>query len=180
MPRAAWTGRLPEAVLHGVVLGLSCLLSYELVDHLLSRVYSLSRSDDVLGGMWAVIATAFVYRAGRQQTMSAALTRMAATTLAMVLCLAYLLVFPFHAWGLLLLIGLGTAVMIAVGRSDDVITTAVTVAVVLVVADLSPHDAWEQPVLRLVDTAVGVAVGLAASWLGFHLGAHLARPGEDR
>jgi uncharacterized membrane protein YccC len=26
-------------------------------------------------------------------------------------------------------------------------------------------DAWQQPLLRAVDTAVGIAVGLAASWL---------------
>jgi uncharacterized membrane protein YccC len=32
---------------------------------------------------------------------------------------------------------------------------------VLVVAGLAPHDAREQPILRLVDTAVGIAVSLA-------------------
>jgi hypothetical protein len=35
----------------------------------------------------------------------------------------------------------------------------------MVVAALSPHDAWRQPVLRLADTAVGVAVGVAVAWL---------------
>ncbi|HTZ08998.1 MAG TPA: FUSC family protein [Acidimicrobiales bacterium] len=174
MPAVA-RSRTPDAAVHGVVLALSCLASFELVTHLLARVYSLSVSDDLLGGMWAVIATAFVYRAGRQQTFSAALTRMAATTLAMVLCLGYLALFPFHAWGLALLIGIGASVMIVVGRPDDVITTVVTVAVVLVVADLSPRHAWEQPILRLVDTAVGVAVGLGASWLGFALTARRQR-----
>jgi hypothetical protein len=36
----------------------------------------------------------------------------------------------------------------------------------MIVAALSPHAAWRQPILRLVDTAVGVAVGIAAAWLG--------------
>jgi hypothetical protein len=35
-------------------------------------------------------------------------------------------------------------------------------------AALSPHDAWRQPILRLVDTAVGVAVGVATAWLDTH------------
>ena len=32
-------------------------------------------------------------------------------------------------------------------------------------AEVSPHDAWQQPILRLADTVIGVAVGLAAAWL---------------
>ena len=38
-------------------------------------------------------------------------------------------------------------------------------AVVLVVAGQSQGQAWLQPILRLVDTVVGVAVGLAAVWI---------------
>jgi hypothetical protein len=34
---------------------------------------------------------------------------------------------------------------------------------------LSPHDAWQQPVLRLADTAIGVAVGISAAWIGLGL-----------
>ena len=33
----------------------------------------------------------------------------------------------------------------------------------LVDRGLSPHDAWEQPLLRVVDTAVGIAVDLVAA-----------------
>jgi serine/threonine protein kinase len=45
----------------------------------------------------------------------------------------------------------------------------VTVAVVLVVAGLSPQHTWEQPILRLFDTAVGIAVGLGFAWTAFGL-----------
>ena len=38
----------------------------------------------------------------------------------------------------------------------------------MVVAELSPHDAWRQPILRLADAAIGIAVGLVAAWLGLH------------
>jgi hypothetical protein len=34
--------------------------------------------------------------------------------------------------------------------------------VLIGVAAVSPHDAWEQPILRAFDTGVGIAVGLAA------------------
>lgn len=35
----------------------------------------------------------------------------------------------------------------------------------MVSAASSPHDAWQQPILRLADTIVGVAVGVTAAWL---------------
>jgi len=35
----------------------------------------------------------------------------------------------------------------------------------MVVTAISPHDAWRKPMQRLVDTVVGVAVGVEASWI---------------
>jgi uncharacterized membrane protein YccC len=63
-------------------------------------------------------------------------------------------------YALAALIGTGTLVMIVAGRREDIITTAITTAVVMVVAAMSPHSAWRQPLLRLVDTIVGIAVGI--------------------
>jgi hypothetical protein len=51
---------------------------------------------------------------------------------------------------------------------DDAITTGITIAVVTVVAAQSPHDAWRQPVLRLVDPTVRVAIGVATAQLDTH------------
>jgi uncharacterized membrane protein YccC len=42
---------------------------------------------------------------------------------------------------------------------------AITTAVLLALAGVNPQHAWEQPVLRLADTIVGVIVGVAAAWL---------------
>jgi hypothetical protein len=36
----------------------------------------------------------------------------------------------------------------------------------MVVAAINPHDAWREPILRLGDTAIGVAVGLGAASIG--------------
>jgi uncharacterized membrane protein YccC len=162
----AGSAQTSEVLIRGALLAISCLASYWLITYILANTYSISRDDDLLGGMWAVVATIFVYRYSHAESVRAALSRMAATSISFVLCLVYLLIFPFHVWGMAALIGIGTIVVTTMGRPDDTITTGITIAVVMVVAALSPHDAWRQPILRLVDTAVGVAVGVAAVWLG--------------
>jgi uncharacterized membrane protein YccC len=153
-----------------VVLGVSCLVSFWLTARVLSFVYSVSAADDALGGLWAVVATVFVFRDTYDKSMTAALSRMAATLVSFVL--------PFHPWGLAIAVGLSVLVTAMIGRPQDEITAAITTTVVLVVAGLSPHDAWRQPILRLADTAIGVAVGLAAAWVGLHSIRPLIRPQE--
>jgi uncharacterized membrane protein YccC len=155
---------------HAVALAIACLISYAVITQVLAGVYSVSREDDLLGGMWAVVATIFVYRESYQSSVRAALSRMSATVLSFALCLVYLLVLPFHPLGMAALIGIGTAVLILVDRSEDIITTGITTAVVMVVAGISPEHAWRQPILRLVDTNIGMAVGIATAWISLKLG----------
>jgi Fusaric acid resistance protein-like len=137
-----------------------CGLSYWLITHLLARVFSVSRDDDLLGGMWAVVATVFVFRNSCEQSVRAALLRMAATSLSFVLCFIYLLLFPFHFLGMAALVAIGAVVMSLLRRPDDIITTGITTTVVMVVAAMNPTDAWTQPILRTIDTIVGAAVGV--------------------
>ena len=59
------------------------------------------------------------------------------------------------------MVGLSVLVTALIGRPEDEITGGITTTVVLVVAELSPQEAWRQPILRLADTVIGVAV---ASW----------------
>jgi uncharacterized membrane protein YccC len=160
---------IPAAAGHSIGLGVSSLIAFLLTTHVLAPIHSVSKASDLLGGMWAVIATLFVYRESHRESISAALTRVSATLLSFVLCLVYLRIFSFHPLGLALLIGLGTFALMAVGRDELVVTAGITTAVVMVVAAVSPHDAWQQPILRGVDTAVGVAVGVAASSIALHL-----------
>jgi uncharacterized membrane protein YccC len=63
------------------------------------------------------------------------------------------------------LLAAGTLVMMQLDRREDIIATAVTTIVVMVVAVLNPAEAWKQPLLRLLDTAVGVAIGVAVKWI---------------
>jgi uncharacterized membrane protein YccC len=112
-----------------------------------------------------VVATVFVFRTTRDASVTAAKTRGAATALSFALCFAYLLFLPFHPLGLAALVGVATLVLTAIGQAADAPVAGITTAVVMVAAALSPPDAWQQPLLRAADTAVGIAVGLAASWL---------------
>jgi hypothetical protein len=158
--------RIGETLIDGAVLGVSCFVSYYLITRILSRAYFLSRDDELLGGMWAVAATIFVFRECFQQSMSAALSRVSATFVSFALCLLYLLFFPFHPWGMAVLIGIGAVIMTLLRRSEDIITTGITTTVVMVVAGISPQHAWKTPILRLIDTGVGIAVGIAGAWIG--------------
>jgi hypothetical protein len=166
--RPSWE-QVRAAVADSCLLAVSCLITYWLAITIVARAHSVSKADDVLGGMWAVIATVFVLRHSYHKSLGAAVSRMAATLVSFVLCLAYLLYLPFHAWALAALIGLSALAVTLIGRPGDAVTAAITTAVVMVVAELSPHDAWQQPILRLADTAIGVAVGAAAAWIGLRV-----------
>lgn len=157
---------IAHAVGDSLMLGVSSLISYLLITRILGRTYFLSRDDELLGGMWAVAATIFVYRQTTQQSMNAALSRLAATGMSFLLCMLYLLIFPFSPWGLATLVAIGAMLMSLLGHSEDIITTGITTVVVLVVAEISPQHAWKDPLLRLIDTVVGIVVGVAAAWVG--------------
>lgn len=157
------------AVLDATVLVVACLVTYELVTRALSGLYFISRDSDLLGGMWAVIATIFVIRDGYRQSVAAAASRVVATLVSFVVCLVYLLFLPFHPWALAVLVGVSALVVKLIGRPEDAITAAITTTVVMAVTAVSPERAWQQPVLRLGDTVVGVAVGIAAVLVSQHM-----------
>src|SRR5271168_2820637 len=156
--------RVSHAVGSATILAIACLLSYWLITTVLTREYSVSREDDLLGGMWAVVATIFVYRTSHQKSTRAAVARTVATLVSFAACFAYLLFFPFHVVGMAALIGIIAIFLALVRRSEDIVTAAITTAVVLVIAGISPENAWQQPILRLFDTVVGIAVGVGCKW----------------
>jgi uncharacterized membrane protein YccC len=149
-------------VVYALNMAIACLITYWIMTHILSRF--VDESTDFLGGMWAVVATVFVFRETRLRSLSAGVARLIATCVSFALCLLYLLLFPFTPVGMAALIAIGTMVMASLGRRDDIVTVGITTAVVMVVAAMSPAGAWQQPLLRLVDTIVGIAVGVACKW----------------
>jgi len=156
--------RIGWAAASGAGLAFAALVSYELATRILTSAIS-SRDDQLLGGMWSVVATVFVCRESYKDSVSSALSRIAATSLSFILCLGYLLLFPFSSWGMTVLIAIGAVILIIIGRPGEVITTSITTTVVMVVAGISPQHAWRQPILRLFDTLIGIAVGITAAWI---------------
>ena len=156
-------------VAEAALLGVACLVAYWVETHLLAQINSVSGPDDLLGGMWAAIAAIFVFRDSYQRSVTAAASRISATLASFVLCLIYLAFLPFHIWGLALLAGASALAVTLLGRPDDAITAAITTTVIMVVVAVSPAHAWEQPILRFIDTVVGVVVGVAAAWFGLRV-----------
>ena len=168
-PRSPCWGPIRDADMDCALLAVACLVSYLLATQLLSHLYFVSKDDDLLGGMWAVIATIFVIRDSYQKSVSAAASRIGATAVSLVICLAYLALFPFHSWTLPILIAISALAINLLGRPDDAITAAITTTMVIIVAALSPQQAWREPILRFGDTVIGVAVGIAVAWIGLRL-----------
>lgn len=168
-------GEIRDAAVDCGILAAACLISYWLATRILAHVYLLSRADELVGGVWAVIATIFVLRDSYRHSMAAAVTRMAATAVSFVLCLIYLVFLPFNIWAMAALIGLSALAVTLIGRPGDALTAAITTAVIMGVAALNPHDAWRQPILRFADTVIGVAVGVGTAWLTLRM----LRPGTQ-
>jgi uncharacterized membrane protein YgaE (UPF0421/DUF939 family) len=154
-------------VAYSINMGIACLISYWIMTTALSAFVGID--IDYLGGMWATVATAFVFRDTRQGSLSAGVQRFIATCVSFALCQLYLWAFPFEAVGMAALLGIGTLIMMKLGRRQDIVTTAITTAVVMVVAAMDSRHARLQPLLRFIDTVVGVAVGIGAKWIASRL-----------
>jgi hypothetical protein len=89
-------------LVYTVEMTIACAISYWIMTSGLARF--VDKPSDFLGGMWAVIATVFVFRDLRNNSMCAGLCRMIATSVSFFLCLVYPLVFPFQPIGLAALI----------------------------------------------------------------------------
>ena len=148
-------------------MAVACLISYSLTTHVLSPL--VGTPDALLGGMWASVATVFVFRATRADSLSAGINRLIATCVSFALCLTYLLILPFHPAGLSALLAIGTVIIMYLDRREDILTTGITTTVVMLGAALSPQHAWRQPLLRLGDTVLGIGVGVTCKWIASFL-----------
>ena len=150
-------------IVYSIAMALACLASYTVMTRLLND--AVEGRADLVGGMWAAVSTAFVFRDSRQHSLSAGAGRLIATSVSFALCLPYLWFLPANVVGMAALLAAGTLLMVLLDRHEDIITTAVTTIVVMVVALQSPEDAWQQPLLRLFDTMVGIAMGVGGKWI---------------
>lgn len=166
---------LQVAVLDCVILGVASVVSYWLVTTTEPHIYLRSWAAGQIGGLWAVISTVFVLRDSYEKSTAAAVSRMASTSVSFVFCLIYLVFLPFHIWALGLLVGASALAVILAGRPADAVSAGISSAVVMIAARLSPQNAWQEPILRFIDTVVGVVVGVAAAWLALRILGPIAR-----
>jgi uncharacterized membrane protein YccC len=157
---------------YAIEMAIACWLSYTVAAWILASF--ASSADDLLGGMWATVATIFVFRDTCFHSWSAGLDRMIATAVSFALCLPWLFFFTATPLALGCLIGAGTLVMMLLNRRVDIGLTGITTAVVLVVAMISPEHAWQQPLLRFVDTIIGISIGLCCKWMASYVSCRLA------
>jgi hypothetical protein len=66
-----------QDVAYSLELALACLTTFWIITGILHPLVE-SASDNLLGGMWAVVATVFVFRNTRDQNLSAGISRVVA------------------------------------------------------------------------------------------------------
>jgi uncharacterized membrane protein YgaE (UPF0421/DUF939 family) len=150
-------------VAYATDIAIACLLTYFTMTWVLPRL--LGWNSNPVGVIWAVISTVFVFRDTRLHSLKAGQTRLLATCVSFILCLFYLIFLPFSVIGMAGLLIVGSLLMVFMGRRDEIGLTGITTVVVMVVAADNPHDAWHQPLLRLMDTLIGIAIGVACKWI---------------
>jgi uncharacterized membrane protein YgaE (UPF0421/DUF939 family) len=163
MPRLILQRLSAWDVAYAIDMAAAAVITYCLMTFVIPSL--VNRPIDPVGVLWAVISTVFVFRDTRAHSLSAGLSRLVATFVSFALCLMYLALFPANPLALIALLTIGTLLMMLLGRRDDIGLTAITTAVVLIVAANVPHDALQQPFFRLIDTIVGIAVGVACKWI---------------
>ena len=98
--------RLSRAdVVYAIALTMASLLAYVIAYSVLEPF--VRQANDVLGGLWATIATVFVFREARNPSLRAGVDRFFATCISCALTFVYLLLLPFSPVGMALIIGLG-------------------------------------------------------------------------
>jgi uncharacterized membrane protein YccC len=151
-------------VVYAVDMAIACLITYWVMVFLLPHLVGWPTTS--VGVLWAVISTVFVYKDTRAHSLSAGIARLIATLASFALCLTYLWLLPVTTIGMAALIAIGALLMMLIDRRDETGLTAITIAVIMIIAASDPQDAWRQPLLRLADTIVGIAVGVACKWVG--------------
>jgi uncharacterized membrane protein YccC len=172
MPRITFQRLSVWDLVHAASIAIASVITYSLMAFAVPAL--AHRPADPVSILWAVIATVFVFKDTRAHSLSAGISRLTATGMSFALCLLYLLLFPANAFAMVVLIAAGALLMTILDRRDDIGVTAITTAVVVIVAASVPQDAWQQPVRRLIETIVGVAIGISCKWAASFLFHRLA------
>src|SRR3979490_1766447 len=93
-------------VVYALNMAIACLITYWIMTHTLSRF--VDEPSDFLGGMWAVVATVFVFGVSRLRSLSAGIARLIATCVSIAACMIYFSYCPYTPGGMAALIAIGS------------------------------------------------------------------------
>jgi len=71
--------------IYALNMAIACAISYWTMTQVLISI--INKDSDLLGGMWAAVATVFVFRPTREDSWSAGVARLIATSVSLALCL---------------------------------------------------------------------------------------------
>src|ERR1700691_2705331 len=77
-------------IVHSLDMAIACAISYTITTQLLVRF--VDQPNKVLGALFAVVATVFVFRESRADSLSAGLARLIAACVSFAVCLPFLLI----------------------------------------------------------------------------------------
>jgi hypothetical protein len=126
-------------------MGIACAICHWIATKALSA--TVSANSDLLGEIWAAVATVFVFMTSRDNGLSAGAARLIATIVSFALCQVYLWFWSLAVAGTVTQIDIGISILMLLDRRDDIFTTGITTVVVMVVATISPKDARRESLL---------------------------------
>src|SRR5262249_4911252 len=150
-------------VAYAIDMAIACLVTYWVMIFLLPRLVGWHSTS--VGVLWAVISTVFVYKDTRTHSLYAGISRLIATFAGFALCLVYLSLLSALPIGMGVLIAFGVLLIFSMGVCAQTGLTAITIAIIMIIAANNPQEAWLQPLLRLVDTLIGISIGVACKWV---------------
>jgi len=124
--RRRHSGLSPRAaVVHAVSLAVAVLVAWYIATGITSHMSFLPGSSVLLGGMWTVCATTFVYREKFTASRTNAWSRVVATAVSFVLTMGYFALFAFTPWGMAVVLGLGALIVDFIGEPGDSVTASI-------------------------------------------------------
>lgn len=119
--------------------------------------------SSIIGGLWSAISGIVVLQATQRDTWSSAWLRILGTFIGAVISAAYLSILPFSPLGMAAAIFITVLICHAARIPDHARLASITVAVIMVVASMSPTlNPLQNAGLRFIESCIGTAMAILA------------------
>ena len=158
------TAATPSALVRiATQTALAALGAYWLGLQLTSTLHEASAD---IGALWSAISAIVVLQATQRDTLNSAWLRILGTLIGAVISASYLSLLPFNPLGMAASIFITVLLCHAARIPDHARLAAITVAVIMVAANLSPDlPPIQNAALRFIESCIGAALGTLAALL---------------